>query len=81
MIAPTSPYNKTTKQKPMAKNKFVCVTPLSSKAKNRFANQMDKFHSCLVEQETSDMFFLASLNRQYFFWVPKKGNDHWKIEK
>jgi hypothetical protein len=63
------------------KSKFVCVSPLSSKAKNRFANQMEKFHSCLVEQETDDMLFLASLNKQYFFWVPKKGNEHWKVEK
>lgn len=63
------------------KSKFVCVTPLSSKAKNRFANNMDRLHSCLVEQEKDDMLFLASLNRQYFFWVPKTGNEHWKIEK
>jgi len=27
------------------------------------------------------MLFLASLNRQYFFWVPKTGNEHWRIEK
>jgi hypothetical protein len=73
--------NQRTKPQMKTKSKFVCVTPVSSKAKNRFANQMEKFHSCQVEQETSDMFFLASLNRQYFFWVPKKGNDHWKIEK
>lgn len=65
----------------MSKKKFVCVSPISSKAKNRFANQMEKFHSCLVEQEKDGMFFLASLNRQYFFWIPKTGNEHWRIEK
>lgn len=65
----------------MSKKKFVCVTPISSKAKNRFANQMERFHSCLVEQEKDNMLFLASLNRQYFFWVPKTGNEHWRIEK
>jgi hypothetical protein len=65
----------------MSKKKFVCVSPISSKAKNRFANQMEKFHSCLVEQEKDGMLFLASLNRQYFFWVPKTGNEHWRIEK
>lgn len=67
------------------KTKRVCVTPLSSKAKNRFANVMDLFHTCTVEQERMidgvDHMFLVSLNRQYCFWVPKKGNDHWKVEK
>ena len=65
----------------MTKKKFVGVSPISSKAKNRFVNQMEKFHSCLIEQETNDMFFLASLNRQYFFWIPKGGNEHWSIVK
>jgi len=65
----------------MSKKKFVCVSPISSKAKNRFANQMEKYHSCLVEQHKDGMLFLASLNRQYFFWIPKTGNEHWRIEK
>jgi hypothetical protein len=65
----------------MSKKKFVCVSPISRKAKNRFANEMDQFHSCVVESEENDMLFLASLNKKYFFWVPKKGNDHWRIEK
>jgi hypothetical protein len=34
-----------------------------------------------VEQETDTMFFLASINRQYFTWVPKEGNEHWEICK
>jgi len=67
------------------KTKRVCVTPISSKAKNRFANIMDHFHTCTVEQEKMidgvDHMFLVSLNRQYCFWVPKKGNEHWKVEK
>lgn len=63
------------------KKKFVNVTPLSSKAKNRFINVMDSLHSCQVEQETTDKLFLVSLNRQYCFWIQKQGNEHWKIEK
>ncbi len=65
----------------MSKKKFVCVSPLSKKAKNRFANEMDLFHSCEVETEENNMLFLASLNRKYFFWVPKSGNEHWRVEK
>jgi len=66
---------------PKIKKKFVSVTPLSSKAKNRFVNIMQSLHSCEVEQETSDKFFLVSINRQYCFWIQKNGNEHWKIEK
>ena len=70
-----------TMKAPKTKKKFVNVTPLSSKAKNRFVNIMSSFHSCEVEQETTDRFFLVSLNRQYCFWVQKTGNEHWEISK
>lgn len=66
---------------PKTKKRFVNVTPLSSKAKNRFVNIMNSFHSCEVEQETDDKLFLVSLNRQYCFWVQKTGNEHWSISK
>jgi hypothetical protein len=63
------------------KRKIISVEPVSSKAKNRFANIMDSLHGCVVEQEKDNMFFLASLNRKYFMWLPKTGNEHWKIIK
>jgi len=63
------------------KKKFINIKPKSSKAKNRFVNQMSSLHAMEVEQETDDMFFLASINRQYFTWVPKTGNEHWDIVK
>lgn len=66
---------------PKIKKRFMNVTPLSSKAKNRFVNIMGSFHSCEIEQETTDKLFLVSLNRQYCFWIQKGGNEHWKIEK
>ena len=63
------------------KRKMVNVEPISSKAKNRFANIMDNLHGCHVEQENNNMIFLASINKCYFFWLPKDGNEHWKIVK
>ena len=66
---------------PKTKKQFVSVSPISSKAKNRFVNIMDSLHTCQVEQETDDKFFLVSINRQYCFWIQKNGNEHWKIEK
>jgi hypothetical protein len=67
------------------KQKRVSVTPISSKAKNRFANIMGLFHTCTVEQEKMidgiEHLFLVSMNKMYCFWVPSKGNEHWKIEK
>lgn len=63
------------------KRKFINIQPKSSKAKNRFANIMQSLHAMEVEQETDDKFFLASINRQYFMWIPKIGNEHWDIIK
>lgn len=63
------------------KKKFVNVTPLSSRAKNRFVNIMESFHSCEVEQEKDNLMFLVSLNKKYCFWLQKEGNEHWRIDK
>ena len=63
------------------KKRFVNVEPVSAKAKNRFVNIMNSFHSCEVEQEKDNLLFLASINRKYFMWLPKEGNEHWKIVK
>lgn len=61
------------------KKRFVVVTPKTSKAKIQFIDVMSSLHSCEVEQETDDKFFLVSLNRQYKFWIQKKGNEHWEV--
>lgn len=63
------------------KRQFVNVQPKSSKAKNRFVNQMDSLHAMEVEQEKDNQLFLVSINRRYCFWVPKEGNEHWGIIK
>lgn len=60
---------------------MVNVEPISNKAKNRFANMMDNLHGCHVEQETDQQLFLASINKNYFFWVNKLNDPHWKIVK
>jgi hypothetical protein len=65
----------------MIKRKMVNVEPVSSKAKNRFANNMDKLHGCHVEQETEDTMFLASINKKYFFWVLKTNDPNWNLIK
>ncbi len=66
----------------------VIVKPLSSKAKNRFANIMDNNPFCIVEQTTDGEVFLRSENGKYFFWVAtRKGSNrfgpkwdqHWEI--
>jgi hypothetical protein len=66
----------------------VQVKPLSSKAKNRFANQMDSNPVCFVEQDTGDELFLVSENRLYAFWMStrtgsnrfgSKVDGHWEV--
>jgi hypothetical protein len=63
------------------KRKFVNVIPKSSKAKNRFVNQMNSFHAMVVEQETDTQFFVVSLNKKYCFWLNKHNDPHWDIQK
>jgi len=46
-----------------------------------FANLMDKLHGCHVEQETDNQMFLASINKQYFFWIDKVNDPNWKVIK
>jgi hypothetical protein len=61
------------------KSKFICVSPKTNKAKNRFANLMDNLHSCKVEQEEDNKVFLASISGRYFFWIYKKNDPNWEV--
>ena len=63
------------------KKRLINVAPKSSKAKNRFANQMDSLHAMEVEQENETQFFVVSINRQYCFWLNKENDPHWDIIK
>ncbi len=63
------------------KRKFVSVEPISVIAKNRFVKDMQSLHSCVVEQEQEDMIYLSSINKCYFFWLPRERNEHWKVVK
>jgi hypothetical protein len=63
------------------KKHFINVQPKSSKAKNRFVNQMNSFHAMEVEQETETQFFVVSINRLYCFWLNKENDPHWEIVK
>jgi len=63
------------------KRKFVNVVPKSSKAKNRFVNQMDSLHAMEVEQENATQYFVVSINRRYCFWLSKENDPHWQIVK
>jgi len=63
------------------KKQFINVAPKSSKAKNRFVNQMDSLHAMEVEQETESQFFVVSINRRYCFWISKENDPNWNIIK
>ena len=38
----------------MQRKKFLCVSPMSNIARQRFIHDMNSFHSCLVETETDE---------------------------
>lgn len=64
-----------------SRTKIVYATPLTYEARCIFEDKMNELHSCKVIRETIDMYSLISLNQEHSFWVPKKGNQHWRIEK
>ena len=63
------------------KTEFLCVRPKTSKAKNRFAKEMDLLHSCSVEKRDGNRVFLASISGKYFFWMNESSDDHWEVIK
>ena len=58
----------------------VQVSPLSSKAKNRFANLMSCDPICVVEQIKENKMFLRSANNRYHFWVDPSSGEDWIID-
>ena len=56
------------------------VTPLSRKAKNRFANLMDNNDTCIIEQHKGNEVFLTSINGKNHFWAMLDNDPHWMIE-
>ena len=56
------------------------VTPVSKKAKNRFANMMDGIDECIVEQHKGDKVFLTSVNGKNHFWVNLSRDPDWIVE-
>ena len=65
----------------MSKKKFIYLTPLSFKAKVDFVDLMDSFHSCEIKNQNETSYLVTTLNQKHTFWIPKKGNEHWKVEK
>ena len=71
--------NMNSKKALKTKKRFINVNPKSSKAKNRFVNQMDSLHAMEVEQDNGNEMFVVSINRRYCFWLNKEGDPHWNI--
>jgi len=63
------------------KKELINVSPKTKRARNRFCNQMDSLHACVVEQRKDGKLFLASISGKYFFWMNESSDDHWEIVK
>lgn len=63
------------------KKKIISVSPISKIAKDRFIHRMNSFHSCFVDKENENNYYLSSLNNEYHFILEKSGSEHWKICK
>jgi hypothetical protein len=42
---------------------------------------MDSLHSCKVEQEDQEKWFLSSISGRYHFWMSKENDPNWSIIK
>jgi hypothetical protein len=67
--------------KTKVKKHLINVQPKTSKAKNRFVNQMSSLHAMEVEQENDTQMFVVSINRRYCFWMEKQNDPHWEVIK
>ena len=56
------------------------VTPISRKAKNRFANIMQGEGACIIEQHIGDRVFLTSANGHNHFWVTLDTDADWMVQ-
>jgi len=56
------------------------VTPISKKAKNRFANLMQSNDECIIEQHKGNKVFLTSMNGKNHFWVSIDKDPDWMVE-
>ena len=63
------------------KRKIVSIEPTSLVAKQRFDEHMDNLHSCYVEDENNEKFFLCSINKKYRFILNKQDDDNWRLVK
>ena len=60
--------------------KLATVTPISRKAKNRFANLMESDAQCIIEQHIGDRVFLTSMNGRNHFWAVLDKDADWMIQ-
>ena len=56
------------------------VTPISKKAKNRFANLMNGNDECIIEQHQGNKVFLTSMNGRNHFWAMLDNDPDWMVE-
>jgi len=56
------------------------VTPISRKAKNRFANLMASDEHVVIEQHLGDRVFLTSANGRNHFWVTLDTDADWMVQ-
>ena len=63
------------------KSEFLYVKPRSSEATNRFVNQMDRLHSCRVDNRVNGRVFLSSISGRYLFSMMESDDNDWEIIK
>ena len=65
--------------KTAVKTEFLCVTPRSALARDRFDNCMDRLHSCRVIKRHHGKVVLESISNRYTFEMFEGADDHWEV--
>jgi hypothetical protein len=62
------------------RTKFICVSPITPKARIFFELDMLELHSCRVEREDPDKYHLESITKRRFS-ISKHNDSDWRIEQ
>ena len=63
------------------KSEFLYVKPKSLEATHRFVNQLDRLHSCRVDNREDGRVFLSSISGRYLFSIMESDDKDWEIIK
>jgi hypothetical protein len=63
------------------KKKFIYVKPKTMEAEDFFDRKMLGLQSCEVLEEKEQMYLLKPIRTNFSFWMMKKEDENWDLDK